>query len=159
MKFQFKSIPEIIFILSLIPTWFLLGIDRNSSDIMINITKIWMIWNFWVLPIIIIGRFLVNPSDDYGFGIRGSEKGISATCISIASICLAIFSELDIENNDFTDIGILLAVILFVFSHFYLKNKVSKKIRRSFEWVIVIYGFFFLFLLDYFRRSFEMVFL
>ena len=149
-KHRYKSIPEIIFLLSLIPTWFLLGVDRNNSTMMMIIAKAWIIWNFWILPIIIIGRFLRNPSDDYGFGMRRYEKGISTLCIAIANIYLIACSELDSGSKNFTDIGMLVAVILLIFSHFYLKNKVSKTIRCSFELVTVIYGFFFLFLLDYF---------
>ena len=56
-KIKYGSIPEIIFLISLIPTWWLFSVNQNNTFIMITIAKLWMIWTFWILPIIIISRF------------------------------------------------------------------------------------------------------
>lgn len=145
-----KSIPEIIFLISLIPTWFLLSVNKNSSFVMMTVARLWMIWNFWILPIIIIVRFLINPMDDYGFGGPHSKKSISTICILIADIFLETFSEINIDKNPIR-IGFLLAMIIFIFSHRYLKNKVSMVTRCCFELMVSLYGVFFLFLLDYLK--------
>ena len=60
-KIKYGSIPEIIFLISLIPAWWLFSVNQNNTFIMITIAKLWMIWTFWILPIIIISRFLINP--------------------------------------------------------------------------------------------------
>lgn len=73
-KIKYGSIPEIIFLISLIPTWWLFSVNQNNTFIMITIAKLWMIWTFWILPIIIISRFLINPVDHYGFGGPYSKK-------------------------------------------------------------------------------------
>lgn len=151
-KIRCKSIPEIIFLISLIPTWFLLSVDQNSSFVMITVARLWMIWNFWILPIIIIGRFLINPRDDYGFGGPYSKKSISTICIVIAEVCLVAFSEISIAESNLIRIGLLLAVIIFIFSHFYLKNKVSSETKFTFELVVSMYSVFFFFLLDYLKN-------
>ena len=56
-KIKYGSIPEIIFLISLIPNWWLFSVNQNNTFIMITIAKLWMIWTFWILPIIIISRF------------------------------------------------------------------------------------------------------
>lgn len=142
-----RSIPEIVFLISLIPTWFLFSVDQNSAFIVKTAAKICMVWTFWILPIIIIGRFLMNPTDDYGFGGRYS-KAISTICISIANICLGTFSEMNMKRSS-VYISFLLGGIILIFSYWYLKNKVSKEIRFCFELVVSMYGFFFIYLLDY----------
>ena len=73
-KIKYGSIPEIIFLISLIPNWWLFSVNQNNTFIMITIVKLWMIWTFWILPIIIISRFLINPVDHYGFGGPYSKK-------------------------------------------------------------------------------------
>ena len=98
-------------LISLIPTWFLLSVDQNSSFVMITVARLWMIWNFWILPIIIIGRFLINPRDDYGFGGPYSKKSISTICIVIAEVCLVAFSEISIAESNLIRIGLLLSLI------------------------------------------------
>ena len=62
------------FLISLIPNWWLFSVNQNNTFIMITIVKLWMIWTFWILPIIIISRFLINPVDHYGFGGPYSKK-------------------------------------------------------------------------------------
>ena len=114
---------------------------------MITIAKLWMIWTFWILPIIIISRFLINPVDHYGFGGPYSKKSISTICVLIANICLGAFSEINMNRNTIV-IGLALMIIIFIFSHCYLKNKVSKVVRVSFEIMVSMYGFFFLFLIS-----------
>lgn len=150
-RIRHKSIPEIIFLISLIPTWFLLSVDQNSSFVMITVARVWMIWNFWVLPMMIIVRFLINPTDDYGFGGPYSSKCISTICILIADIFLETFSEINIGKNPIR-IGLLFAIIIFIFSHCYLKDKVSRVTRYSFELMVSLYGIFFLFLIDYLKN-------
>lgn len=117
---------------------------------MITIVKLWMIWTFWILPIIIISRFLINPVDHYGFGGPYSKKSISTICVLIANICLGAFSEINMNRNTIV-IGLALMIIIFIFSHCYLKNKVSKVVRVSFEIMVSMYGFFFLFLISYLK--------
>ena len=97
---------------------------------------------------VIIGRFLRNPTDDYGFGGPGDEKMISTGCILIADLGLETFG---IANTKISPMYVneLMAVMILIFSHWYLKNKVSKDIRIYFEVVVGIYGFSFLCLLDY----------
>ena len=149
-KIRCKSIPEIIFLISLIPTWWLFSVNQNNTFIMITIAKLWMIWTFWILPIIIISRFLINPVDHYGFGGPYSKKSISTICVLIANICLGAFSEINMNRNTIV-IGLALMIIIFIFSHCYLKNKVSKVVRVSFEIMVSMYGFFFVFLISYLK--------
>jgi len=149
-KIKYGSIPEIIFLISLIPAWWLFSVNQNNTFIMITIAKLWMIWTFWILPIIIISRFLINPVDHYGFGGPYSKKSISTICVLIANICLGAFSEINMNRNTIV-IGLALMIIIFIFSHCYLKNKVSKVVRVSFEIMVSMYGFFFLFLISYLK--------
>lgn len=149
-RIKYKSIPEIIFLISLIPIWWLLSVNQNNTFILITIAKLWMIWTFWILPIIIISRFLINPIDDYGFGGPYSKKSISTICVLIANIYLGAFSEMNMSRN-IIGIGLILMIIIFICSHCYLKNKVSKVSRVSFEIMVSMYGFFFLFLVSYLK--------
>ena len=78
------------------------------------------------------------------------QKSISTTiCVLIANICLGAFSEINMNRNTIV-IGLALMIIIF-FSHCYLKNKVSKIVRVSFEIMVSMYGFFFLFLISYLK--------
>ena len=78
------------------------------------------------------------------------KKSISTICVLIANICLGAFSEINMNRNTIV-IGLALMIILFIFSHCYLKNKVSKIVRVSFEIMVSMYGFFFLFLISYLK--------
>lgn len=57
---------------------------------------------------------------------------------------MGAFSEINMNRNTIV-IGLALMIIIFIFSHCYLKNKVSKIVRVSFEIMVSMYGFFFLF--------------
>lgn len=56
---------------------------------------------------------------------------------------MGAFSEINMNRNTIV-IGLALMIIIFIFSHCYLKNKVSKIVRVSFEIMVSMYGFFFL---------------
>lgn len=142
------SIPEIIFLISLIPTLFFCTLVQSNSFMVRAAVKLWMVCVFWILPMIIIGRFLRNPTDDYGFGGPGDEKMISTGCILIADLCLEVFG---IANTNISPMyaNEVMAVMILIFSHCYLKNKVSRDTRICFEVMVGIYGFSFLCLLDY----------
>ena len=66
MKYWFKNVADNIYIYpKSAPRNLILQIrtsDCNSA------------WTFWILPIIIISRFLINPVDYYGFGGPYSKK-------------------------------------------------------------------------------------
>ena len=143
-----KSIPEIIFLLSLIPTLFFCTLVQSNSFMVRAAVKVWMVCIFWILPMVIIGRFLKNPTDDYGFGGPGDEKMISTGCILIADLCLEAFG---IANTSISPmyINALMAVMVLIFSHWYLKNKVSRDTRIYFEVMVGMYGFLFVCLIDY----------
>lgn len=152
IRWRYRPISEIIFLISLVPVWFLLSVDQNSSFMMITIARIWMIWTFWILPIVIIGKFLLNPTDDYAF-VRpfAKKKMLPVMCIAIAIFFLQAFTEIK-TKNDFTAIGVFFGTIILVCSHFYLKNKVSRGTRLGFEVMVSIYGFFFIFLVEYLKK-------
>lgn len=78
------------------------------------------------------------------------KKSISTICVLIANICLGAFSEINMNRNTIV-IGLALMIIIFIFSHCYLKNKVSKVVRVSFEIMVSMYGFFFVFLISYLK--------
>ena len=75
------------------------------------------------------------------------KKSISTICVLIANICLGAFSEINMNRNTIV-IGLALMIIIFIFSHCYLKNKVSKIVRVSFETVSYTH-------LDVYKRQVE----
>lgn len=71
-------------------------------------------------------------------------------CENINQLMWMLLISVTMNRNTIV-IGLALMIIIFIFSHCYLKNKVSKIVRVSFEIMVSMYGFFFLFLISYLK--------
>ena len=71
-------------------------------------------------------------------------------CENINQLIWMLLISVTMNRNTIV-IGLALMIIIFIFSHCYLKNKVSKIVRVSFEIMVSMYGFFFLFLISYLK--------
>lgn len=71
-------------------------------------------------------------------------------CENINQLMWMLLISVTMNRNTIV-IGLALMIIIFIFSHCYLKNKVSKVVRVSFEIMVSMYGFFFLFLISYLK--------
>lgn len=71
-------------------------------------------------------------------------------CENINQLMWMLLKSVTMNRNTIV-IGLALMIIIFIFSHCYLKNKVSKIVRVSFEIMVSMYGFFFLFLISYLK--------
>lgn len=71
-------------------------------------------------------------------------------CENINQLMWMLLISVTMNRNTIV-IGLALMIIIFIFLHCYLKNKVSKIVRVSFEIMVSMYGFFFLFLISYLK--------
>lgn len=102
-----------------------------------------LMWMLLISVTIAVGIFFV-------YMMFYTYKNAEESQFEITKIKYGSIPEINMNRNTIV-IGLALMIIIFIFSHCYLKNKVSKIVRVSFEIMVSMYGFFFLFLISYLK--------
>lgn len=143
-KFVIEKIYNILCIIEII----LITIySISDKQIMVEYIKILGIIIIYILPIIMIIKFLVNPQSGEGFSSwRSDGSSKTVNCILISDLILYVISKKYWNVYKLIGTGVIVITSI-VLIHYYLKGKIEKDEKQNFQLVASMYfGFVFYFL-------------
>lgn len=143
-KFVIEKIYDILFTIEIL----LITIySVSDKQIMIKYIKILGIIIVYILPFIMIIRFLINPQSGQGFATwRSAGSSKTLNCVVMSDLILYAISKKHWNAYKLIGTGIIIIISL-ILIHYYLRDKIEKEEKQNFQLVASMYfGFMFNFL-------------